>query len=224
MRQVESTNRKLLSSTRTLAVCVAAIAAISGGQVIPRAYAYLARPEGAQRTPEQVARLMLRLGNTYQGPSAVSVYPSFRDRVIPRASTRGQIHRKVWQGTINVSGQLLEIVLNDKSGRLMCAFNTGEPATEVDCGRIVAPIDTANQAANISIEAVRRLLSVAPHALAALDGKPRCISQNSYWRVAWKVRNGPGSQAYPLVVFLSRKDGRLISIANGEELDQSTDH
>jgi hypothetical protein len=127
----------------------------------------------------------------------------------------------VWQGTVNAGGQLLELVLNDRTGRIMCAVNLGDAISPAESGRIGAPIDTPGQAATVSLNAARKLLSIPNASEIALAKRPHRLPQDSYWTIAWNVRNTQDAKTYPVNVILNREDGRLVSIANGEELNRA---
>lgn len=219
MRQLITRLFTTFRLVRAILAALAIVTLITSGLSLPRAYSVLARPRGALLTPRAVGLRVLALANRYRAPSTLDGPPTFRDRELPVPWLGGVCRRVFWQASVHTDGQTLDLFINDRTGNLMCAYNTSDLA---ECS---APAPAGSVSIDSPIEAVRRSLLEArklqlipPHCEAALAGAPERHGCHEMWRVEWKVRRLPGAAPYRVVVILQGKSGRLLSVTNSEEL------
>jgi hypothetical protein len=117
-----------------------------------------------------------------------------------------------------VNGQLLDMVMNDDTGNLMCVFGAGRSRERLQSATVTAPIETPTQAARLSVRTARRLQMIPDGAEAALKETPTMSSFNKSWRISWWVRNSRKDAPYLLTIVLRGADGRLDAASSGREL------
>ncbi len=196
------------------------VVALAAASLVPGANYNLARPHGARMSPEDAARRFLQLGCAFDSPCAIVIPPYYQVRELPFASAAGFHRRRIWQGTVQANGKLLNLVMNDNTGNLMYAFSPG-PRPE---GDVVAPIETPVGAARTSLAAAQRLQMIPKGAEVALEGDPERYRRSDGWRVAWRVRRTPGASPFLLRVQVTGQDGRIMSAANAHELADFAEH
>ena len=108
--------------------------------------------------------------------------------------------------------QLLTLVMNDKTGDLIYAFNTTDCPAVSSLGGV--PVNTPVQAARLSIQFAMRLQMVPPRSEIALAVEPSRARLGDTWRVRWRVRAAEGASPYAVTIVLNRYDGHLLSLAN----------
>jgi hypothetical protein len=217
VRHIQVTFPRLVNPIKLLAYGSVAVALLLGGLAAPRAIRMLAKPRGARYSPAQVAARMLAAANAYESPASLATIPEFHDGFAPLPQPGAPSHRRVWQADIHANGQLIDLIVNDKDGNVMAAFNVGNAASTSSKSSPTAPVLTAAQAARLSLNVARRLAIIPAGAQAALAVRPEDHGSNERWYVTWRVRNSPTAPEYPVVVTLRQRDGRLLAAANGAE-------
>ncbi len=193
MRQVVLSLLSLLRPSRRKGFCLVVLVLLFATFGPPQAVRFLARPRGAQRTSDEAARRMLELAKAYQGPSTLLSRVSYRDSEYPLPSRPGLLHRRSWTAAVQANDQILDLILNDKSGNLVSVFDTGRAI--------------AAQAAKVSFQAARNLQLIPVNAEAALAGVPESRADNHVWHVDCRVRDTPASTEYQVVMTVKRKNG-----------------
>jgi len=209
--------RSPLSSVHAL-IALIGCAAIAAGAAVPRAAALLARPGGARRTETDAGRRLLQAASRYGSPCYLEGGPVYARRQLPFRTGAGYCRRSLWRATVSVHGQLLELVMNDNTGHLACAFGSLESAHARPGRRAGLEVDTADEAARESLSAAHRLGIVPDGAQAALRGICERSGGAPRWYTWWRVQNRPTEAAYPVTVEIGSADGRLVSAVNGREM------
>jgi hypothetical protein len=205
----------LLRPTRFKFAVLLAAAAIGGSAALPGIYNLHSRPPGAHWTAEQAARRMLVLCDAYKGPCAMDVMPTYYGDIwvsMPQHLCR----RNVWVGFVHVDGQILELVVNERTGNLVFVLNGDEVAATVTT-QPSAPVETPAQAARLSMVAVGKLQMIPRDARVALVGVPAVNEVVHVWQVTWQVWDKPMAATYQVKVLLQQHDGRLMVASNAHE-------
>jgi hypothetical protein len=206
----------LLRPTRFKLAVLLAAALIGGSAGLPGIHTLLSRPPGAHWTAEQATRRMLMLCDAYKGPCAMDEMPTYYGDIwvsIPQHLCR----RSVWVGFVHVDGQLLELIVNERTGNLVYIFHGGEAEATTDGPRMNARVETPAQAARLSMLAVRKLQMIPRDARVALAGVPAVDTKAKAWQVTWQVWQEPMTAPYPVKVVLQQHDGRLMVATNVRE-------
>jgi hypothetical protein len=206
----------LLRPTRFKSAVLLAAATVAGSVCLPRIHGVHARPKSARWTAEQVGRRMLALCDAYKGRCTLEGLPSYYGDAWMPTSKRLR-HRSYWVGFVHADGQMLELVLNDKTGNLGNVLNGGEMATAADGLQVNGGIKTPAQAARLSMHLVRTLQMIPRKADVALVGIPSVIHREKAWQVTWRVWDKPMAAAYLVKVALRQHDGHLMDAANVQE-------
>lgn len=218
MRQVCVKTTPVLGPILVGAVSIAIAAIVMMASALPRFQTSMSRPPGARRSADEAAKRFLALGSAYQQPCALIVAPSYRNRDLPLVSPAGFHRRHVWQGAIAVNGQILDLVMNDNTGNLMCVFDAGKARGRAEPAAVTVPIVSPAQAARVSVQAARRFQMIPDGAETALKETPTRSRFSDRWHVSWWVRDSRKATPHLLTIVLRGVDGRLDAAANGREL------
>jgi hypothetical protein len=175
-----------------------------------------ARQQGAHWTAEQAGRRMLALCDNYKGRCTLEGLPSYYgDAWLP--ISKRFCRRNIWVGFVHADGQMLDLVLNEKTGNLVYVLNGDKMATAADGRQINASVKTPAQAARLSMHVERALQMFPRKAEVALLRITAPNTREKAWHVIWQVWDKPRAVAYQIKVVLQQHDGRLIEATNSQE-------
>jgi hypothetical protein len=206
----------LLLTTRFKLAVLFAAAAAGGIVCLSRIHDLVVRPPGAHWPAEQAGRRMLVLCDAYKGPCTLEDLPIyFGDLWV--ATPQPLCRHNVWVGFVHVDGQMLRLIMNEKTGNIVYVLNGGDMARTVVRPNVHAVIENPAQAMRLSMHTVRSLQMIPQNADVALVGIPAMITREKAWHVTWQVWDKPMTAAYHVTVVLQQQDGRLMEATNGRE-------
>ena len=143
--------------------------------------------------------------------------PRLYDESVPLAGL-GAVQRRVWSVSCQSEGRHLNLLFNEKTGRICCAF--GESRALPDSPHSSAGIATPEEALHIARLRLKQLEMISPDARYTLTEKPRLTRENTAWEINWQVQRRGDATPRRLKMAFDREDGFPLHISDLYELQQ----
>ena len=127
-------------------------------------------------------------------------------------------NRRLWSVICQSGGQRLNLLFNEKTGRICCAF--GETHYSNEKGRKGAGIATPEQAVHVARLRLKQLEMLAPDVSYTLAARPELQREKTAWQIQWTVRHPDDPVGRQLKIVLDRDGGFPLSISDLYELRQ----
>ena len=163
------------------------------------------RPKGAAHSRTDIAARALRIGTALNGSARLLAPPIFLEdhsHVMPL----GAPTRKVWTVFCEAGNQQLNMVFEDKSGRLVCAIMNDivfEQAHTV----LRPPVKTPAEAAALAVARLKTLEVLPQGVQIALQGTPKERDAQTQWDTTWLARTSPTGAPYTIKLSLNKSTG-----------------
>lgn len=182
--------------------------------------ALLCRQYQLKRGPEPRAPLSQRafaMCKQMMGSCENVTEPRLYDEAVPLPGIT-IASRRLWSVNCQSEGRRLNLLFNEKTGRLCCAF--GEAQLSPDLHRASAGIATPEEALHIARLRLKQLEMITPESRYTLVEKPKSTRENTAWDIEWEVVHTGDAAPRRLKMTIDREDGFPLYISDWYELKQ----
>ncbi len=130
-----------------------------------------------------------------------------------------QANRRLWSVICSSDGQRINLLFNEKTGRLCCAFGESRSPAETPPRR-AAGIATPAQALRVARLRLKQLEMIAPDARYTLEEAPLLTREDTAWEIQWQVKHTGDPTPRRLKIVLDREAGLPLHISDLYELQQ----
>jgi len=199
--------------------CVQRFSVIFTGSVFAAGSLYSFATQTQKERAKPIVNQALSICRAFAADCQSDGEPRFVHEQVPLPLTR-TMKRPMWYVPVRADGSSYAMMLRADTGRLCYVFNLS-PWENLDplSDSKSKPIE-ANRAVNQSLLYLQRLKIVAPDTEIALEGNPESLRNGTGWRIVWKTRSTSNSIAENLRVVVSRKNGKLLQVADTAALNQ----
>lgn len=177
---------------------------------------YPEHPKGAVRSRSDIAQRALRIGIALGGSSRIMQPPTLQTDYI-NSGSRQLAPRKVWMVLCEAGPQQMNMIFEDKSGRLIC-MNMESYSNRRSDHELISPINTEKEAVCVAVDRMKRLEILPQGSLIALRERPSQIHKRSMWELNWLVRLPENLNTYTIKLILNRTTGRpsfMVDLSQG---------
>jgi hypothetical protein len=166
---------------------------------------YPEHPRGAVCSQSGIAQRALKIGIALGGSARLMQPPLLQTDV--SLGARQLARRKVWVVLCEAGTQQMNMVFDDKSGRLVF-MNMESYSNKYSFNQLTSPINTEKEAVSVAVDRMKRLEILPQGSLIALRERPGQIYNKSMWELNWLVRLPENLKTYSIKLILNRATGR----------------
>ena len=218
MKTTASSLSALIETSRRLkqfSVCaICGIALLLSGTFGIRWIGGMCRPSSASHTSTQIEQQALQIAASLRPDARLLTPPVLNVHSVAGAGPCVG-PRSFWVALCEAGHQQMNMLFDDKSGRLICLIMDMPAKSET---RKAQPLDTQAQAIRVGVERLKAMRVLPTGAEIALQEPPRRDTHSEYWNMTWLVRT-PGTPR-PFQIKLRLDCGLGLPMAM-EDLQQS---